>query len=294
MRRPPRTGAARRRHSTLPTRRPRGSVIVVRTCHPASGRSPKSTTVVHRIEPRAAADIEIAGDTHIGDVDTWPRFDPHGAVETGHPPLVLVLDVAVGAVPDHDDRQFVRRRAARASSRRTRSAACCRFRSRRTSPLTYTACTLSAPATWSTVRRVRPRRRHVERSSVHPRHVAVGQPRRRTVERHLDVGVVRHVDEPPRSCIVQLPGTATVDGPPAPAGDRRLGHGVGVVEQLERPGPVELAPHEPAERNVHGQPVDLEQRRIGPGADRADHRQHDEPLMRRIAGAGPLPRARPG
>ena len=51
------------------------------------------------IEPRRAH--------HVGNVHRWASLDVHRTMQTGVPPLVLVFDVAVSAVPHHDDGQMI-------------------------------------------------------------------------------------------------------------------------------------------------------------------------------------------
>ena len=44
---------------------------------------------------------------HVGDVDERPRLDVDRTMQTGHPPLVLIFDIAAGAVADDDDGKVV-------------------------------------------------------------------------------------------------------------------------------------------------------------------------------------------
>ena len=60
---------------------------------------------IHR--PGRGCRVEGSVDGQIGEVDVRARLDPDGAMQARHPPLILVLDVAVGAVPRDHDRQLV-------------------------------------------------------------------------------------------------------------------------------------------------------------------------------------------
>ena len=71
------------------------------------------------------------GDGHVGQMHIGSCLEPDRPVEAGHPPLILVLDVALRAVPHHDDRQLISAARRDMVRRRIRSADGCRCRTRR-------------------------------------------------------------------------------------------------------------------------------------------------------------------
>ena len=61
----------------------------------------------HTQQTRAVGDAQIGVAVHVREVGRWTGFEPHAAVQTRHPPLVLVLDVALRAVAHHHDGEVV-------------------------------------------------------------------------------------------------------------------------------------------------------------------------------------------
>jgi hypothetical protein len=166
-----------------------------------------------------------------------PGFDEHGAVQSGHPPLVLVFDVAVGAPAHHDDRDVVRTGVhvrgdvVLAGEPAVRAV---------TDELTVDVHGVHAlgPADVEHHLTVEPAGRDLHRSAVHTGGVPIGQARRRAGKRHADVGVLRQIIDP-------LQGPVARHGDRRPVGalrgfdDRRRRHSVRVVEQPELPAAVE-------------------------------------------------------
>ena len=175
------------------------------------------------------------------------------------------------------------------ATRRTRWATGCRCRIRRTTPLTYTACTLSAPATCNTICVPFHARGADERGAVHTGRDALGQRRRRARERHLHVGVVRMVtgvlhrpaaghrdrSSPGSSPVIAVSGTAS-----------------GWSNNSNDHVAVERTAIARLDRHVHGQPADPGDGRIGPRSEMSDDWQHQ---WSRRPGTQPLlaPRVRP-
>ena len=197
------------------------------------------------------------------------------AVQTGHPPLVLVLDVAAGAVADDDDGDIVltgghvgrhvvlARQPAVGAVPHEDAVDVHRVHALGTADLQHDL-------------RALPGARHSERGSVQSSRISVRQGWRRPAEGHLHVGVVRVVasvlhrpvagNRDSRDCGVQRRRQL--------AGDRGLGYDVGMIEESERPRPVERSPIRTRQRHVHRQPADRGDRRVGPWPELSDDRQH--------------------
>ena len=125
-------------------------------------------------------------------------------------------------------------------------------------PSTSTYSTDSAPPTCSTIARPLPVRGHLDLPAVDAGGVLVGDVRRRTGERHLDVGVLRPVAD-----VLHGPAAGHLEGRLRADGAARA------LEQRERPRAVERQ-HLGllAEEGRHGQPVERHRLRTGPGAHR--------------------------
>jgi hypothetical protein len=157
-------------------------------------------------------------------------------MEPGHPPLVLILEVAVGTEADDDDRDLVgavdQVRGDVVLARQTAVGAVAAERTIDVDGV-HTLRTVDphhdAPAP--------PERRHLERPTVDAGRVACGESRWRPGEGHLDVRVVREVVDR----VVQRPvgRHVDIDSAAALARDRGRRHLVGSAEQLERPSAVE-------------------------------------------------------
>ena len=223
-------------------------------------------------------------------------FDPDLAVQTTHPPLILILDVAVGTPLDDDDRDFVSpdddmvgdvvlaRESAVGSVAGELAVDVQRVHALGAADVQHDAS--AEPALGDG-----------DLTSVHAGRVAVGEVRRRPVEGHLHVGVLRQVGV---TVLVDrvLHGPVARDGDLRPAaavsggGDRRRRDVVGVVEQPELPAAVERFPPRRwcgvvrvggagiADRRVgrrrrcHRHPTDRGDRRIGPRSYSADDGKH--------------------
>ncbi len=168
-----------------------------------------------------------------------PGLDPHRPVEPGHPPLVLVLDVAVGAVADDGhgdpvpallhlvgDVVFGGQAAVGAVADE--------------GPVDPDGVHTLGPAEVKhhPLPTFEPGGGNLEGPPVDTGGVALRQGRGWTVEGHLDVGVVGGVDRG------ELHGPVAGDldlggSPAAPAAEGLGGYRIGMVEQLERPGAVQ-------------------------------------------------------
>ena len=263
---------------------------VVQGAHPATGQGFEPGTHdealcrfrrephrgAHLQQAHAVGHAQVGGAGHIGHVHRAARLDPHAAVQARHPPLVLVFDVTVRAVAHHDDREVVgpglqmRREVVLAGQAAVGAVAdegvveVHRVHALGTAQVQHHAVAPPALADG-------------ERSPIHTRGIALGQRRRRPREGHLHVGVVRQVAD-----VLQGPVPGHRDLPVGPwrrATDRLGRHGVGAVEQCERPLAVERPPRIDPEgqRHVHRQSVQFEQSRVGPGPQRADDGQHVQP-----------------
>ncbi|CAB4881355.1 unannotated protein [freshwater metagenome] len=209
----------------------------------------------------------------------------NAAVEARHPPLVLVLHVALGRVAHHDDRHGVRaghevhgdvvlaRQAAVRAVADERAIHVHGVHALRAADVKHH---LSLP----------PRAGHSELPAVHTRRHLVGQPRRWTGEGHRHVRVVRYV-----ALVLERPVARDVGvAPPGAAartGDSGCRHTVRVGEAPEAPAAVEargprrrqgvagIVEAVPArERDVHGQPPDGHDLGVGPRPECSDDGKH--------------------
>ena len=221
-------------------------------------------------------EAQIGGAGHIGHVHGAARLDPHTAVQAGHPPLVLVFDVALGAVAHHDDGEMIDAgpqmwgevvlagQAAVGAVPDEHVVEVDRVHALGTAQVQHHAVAVPALA-------------EGERAPVHASGVAVGQGGRRPGEGHLHVGVVRQVAHVLQS---PVPGHRHLPtGPRRGATDRLGRYRIGVIEQFEPPRAVERPASIGAERQryVHRQPMEFEQSRVGPGPQRTDDGQHAQP-----------------
>ena len=229
---------------------------------------------LHGAGARRMVEVAVAAD--VGDVHERARFDVDRAVEAGHPPLVLILDVAAGAVPDDDDGKVVRLAGDHMSRQvvLTRQAA--------VGPVPHEHAVdvhgmhALGPADVEHDLRALPRPRHGERGAVQPGGHPLGQCRWRPGERHLHVGVMREV-----AGVLHRPTAGDGDlfdhlaqRRGQLAGQRRLGHDVGMVEQRERPRAVERASLGTGDRHVHRQAPDRGDGGIRPRPEVSDDGQH--------------------
>ena len=162
-------------------------------------------------------------------------------MQARHPPLVLVLDVAVRAVAHDHDRQVVAAgHQARGDVVLARQAAVGSVAGEL--PVDVDGMHAVGGADVQHDLPIPPLTRHRERPPVHTGRVAVGQPRRRPVERHLDVGVVRVVADALHGPVAghrqRRPAAIVVDG----ATDPRCRHPVGMLGEAELPPTVERPP----------------------------------------------------
>ena len=229
---------------------------------PARRRSPAEVDHGSGIDrPDRGERIERGGDGQVGEVDIGARLDPDGAVQARHPPLILVLDVAVGAVPHDHDRQLV------AIGHQERPhvvfAGKAAVGAVPDEPAVHVdGMHALGPRDVQHGPALHPAGRHREGAAINPGRVPLRQPGRRTIERHLDVGVVGRVHERFTGRAVEV-----LNGPVAGHGDGRgprplalqcaSRHRVGAVEQLQRPATVKRAAVEPSHRDVHRQPIEL-------------------------------------
>ncbi len=270
-----------------------GPVTDTFTVQPGAGRPPKSTTVVQPIEPPPLVRVEVGGDPNVADVHLRTRLDPHRAVQAGHPPLILVLDVAVSAVADHDDRQLVRPRPDEiADVVLARQAAVGAVAGEH--PVDVHGVNALGSGDVEHRAPAKPTRRDVERATVDTRRVAIGQSRGWPLERHLDVGVVRTVDEATEVLHRPVAGHLDVDGsatygvdrcPPAPSRGSRTSRATTCRRaSVRRSRGAERGSASGGSAAASDRPTDAEHR--SPATRAAPHR--------RIATGGRCPPARSG
>ena len=261
------------------SRRPAGGVVQLEPHRPARLRTAAEVDRSRRRDPPCArCRIEVGRHADVADMDAGARLDPHRAVQTGHPPLILVLDVAVSAVPHHHDGQIVglpgqqtadlvlAREAAVGAISREPAVDVDRVDALRTGDVQHDGTGM-------------PSGRNSHGAPIDAGWVARRQSRRRAVERHLDVGVVGLVDEHVPGGVREIlhgpvPGHGCSHRVRPDAGQRLGRHLVGAVEQLERPDAVEPLAPESVQRDVHRQPVHLKDRRVLPRSQLSKHRQH--------------------
>ena len=121
-----------------------------------------------------------------------PRLEVHLTVQTGHPPLVLVFHVAVGAPADHDDRHIVQpgpHEGGHVVLARQSAVGAVPDEPTVDVDRVHALCTADVDDDLATA----PPCRHRHLASVDARRIPVGQPRRRAIERHLYVRVLRMV-----------------------------------------------------------------------------------------------------
>ena len=222
---------------------------------------------------------------YVGYVNRSASLEVNVAVEARHPPLVLVLHVALGRVAHHDDRHSVRAGhevrgdvvlARQAAVRAGADEGAVHIHSVHALRAAYVKHHLSLP----------PRAWHPELPAVHTRRHVVWQPRRWTGEGHRHVRVVRYVAVVLERPVARDVGVAP-PGAAARTGDSGCRHPVRVGEAPEAPAAVEargpwrrqgvagIVEAVPArERNVHGQPPDGHNLGVGPRPDRSDDGEH--------------------
>ena len=238
----------------------------------------------------AGGGVVVARSTDIGEVDRPAGLQPHRPVQPGHPPLVLVLHVALRAVPPDHHGQVV----AGASVGQERGDVVLARQP------AVGAVAGEGPVDVHGVDALRPTEvqhhllpvpcpRHGEPAAVHAHRLTLRQRRRRARERHLHVGVVGQVVHAADEGALQRPvsrhGHGVRGGTVRPDGGRR--HRVRVLEQGEAPRPVQRLAKRAGDRGVHRQPADRHDGRVRPGAQGRQLGQHDQPLSRQRDGAAP-------
>ena len=172
-----------------------------------------------------------------GEVHRTSRLDVHRPVQAGHPPLILVLDVAVGAPPRDHDRNVV---GAGVDERRDVVLAGESAVGAVPDELAVDVehvCALGTADVQHDLA-IEPSLGDLHRAAVHAGGVAVGQTGRRTRKRHLHIRVLGQVAD-----ALQRPVAGHGNRRPRPARrrplDGRCRDGVGAVEQSEPPATVE-------------------------------------------------------
>ena len=236
--------------------------------------------------------IPVGVSVHTFDVHDGPRLEEHLAMQAGHPPLILVLDVRLRAVTDHHDGDGVGAGVqmigdvvfARESTVRSvpdeRTVDEDRVHALGAADVQHGASPL-------------PRSRNGDGASVHTGGVLLGHRRRTQGPRHLHVGVVREIAD-----VLQRPVARHAHS--SPTTRRFLGHGgrgdgVGVGEQSEVPLTREVrVPRRPRpvvhqlvgigkgrQRLTHGKATDGHHAGVGPRSKGGESRDHPVSVSRR-------------
>ena len=237
-------------------------------------RGPDPQHALSEVIGQAGVDADVA------QVDRRPGLQVHLPMEAGHPPVVLVLQVAVGRpAHDHAGEDVLTRLqvggdvelAGQPGVGARAGEAAVDVDEEHALRAAHVEHDLAAP----------PRPRQAEPRPVHPCRVLVRDGRRGTGEGHLDVRVDRGVGR-----ALQRPARRDVDPPPGPVVSRGadvLGrHGLRPVQQHEGPSPVQRAVPRRVRRAARAG-----RRRVGERHERAAHRQ---PVQASVL--GPAPRRR--
>ena len=233
---------------------------------------------------RALLTIPVSDGVEASDMDHGACLDEHLAVQTGHPPLILIFHVRLRAVTNHDDRNVI---APRGDETRyvvfTRKSTVGSISGEHTVHVDRVH-TLGPthvqhdPAT-------APVGRNRERAAVHARGQTIGKMRWTQRPRHVDVRVVRQVVE-----VLHRPIARYGHAPPATTGTRhgRCRNHIGMLPEFEIPRSVEAPPPRARltpESNRFGigkrgeggplrQSLQGDDTGISPRFEGADHRKH--------------------
>ena len=233
---------------------------------------------------RALLAIPVGDGVESSDMDHGACFDEHLAMQTGHPPLILIFHVRLRAVTNHDDRNVV------ASGSNEAGDVVFTRKSTVGSVTSELAVHVNRVHTLGPTHvqhdpTTTPVGRNRERATVHTRGQAIGKMRRTQRPRHVDVRVVRQVVE-----TLHRPIARYGHAPPATTGARhsRGRNDIGMLPEFEIPRSVEASPPrtrltpesnrfgvgERAERGPLRQALQGDDTGISPRFEGADHRKH--------------------